>query len=359
METKAISAKAGDSRILAVSDIHGNLELFRQLLKVCAYQPGKDVLVIAGDFLEKGLDSLGTLRFVMELAEQEGVYVLSGNCDLHMLVTTDEGCFGTLYRWQERDYLWQMAKESGTPLPGEPGETGVFRRKLEERYPREFQFLRSLPHILETERYLFAHAGLQGEDLDHQDWEYVVSVPWFPQGTEHRFSKRLVVGHYPTANFREGVINNAPYFHQAHNVLSMDGGNMVKTLGQLNAVILDPDGERWTWTCAQHGERISAPISQQERPGITVIWPHNQVERVEPRGEFTLCRVVESGVLVEIPEEFLHQSEGKLVTGDVTDRRLAVEKGESVTVLRRYGSGMLISKDTGEMGWLDMGQPDL
>lgn len=349
MEIKTRFAQTGNSRILAVSDIHGNLTLLRKLLKL--YWRQEDVLVIVGDFLEKGPDSLATLRYVMDLARREKVHVLCGNCDLHMLQTTDDRCSETLNRWQEGDYMWQMARESGTPLPGTPGETGVFRRRLEERYPREFQFLRSLPHVLETERYLFAHAGLQGEDLERQHEEYVVSAPWFPQGTEHRFSKRLVVGHYPTANFREGVINNAPYFHPEQNVLSIDGGNMVKVLGQLNGVFLDGGGERWTWIQMQEGETILAPHGQRERPGHVVLWPHNQVERVEPRGELTLCRVAENGVLLEIPEEFLHSWEGELLSSDVTDRRLAVEQGERITVLRRYGNRALVAKGTGEIGW--------
>ena len=349
MEVKTRFAQTGNSRILAVSDIHGNLSLFQKLLAKCRHQA--DVLVIVGDFLEKGPDSLATLRYVMDLAQQENVYVLCGNCDLHMLLTTDERCFETLNRWQEQDYLWQMAQESGIPLPQEPGETGKFRRKLEERYPQEFQFLRSLPHVVETEHYYFAHAGLQGEDLDHQDWEYVLSAPWFPKGTEHRFSKRLVVGHFPTANFREGVINNAPYLHQEQNVLSVDGGNMVKILGQLNGVILDSDGEHWTWVQVQEGEEIPAPCSQRGELGNVVIWPHNQVERVEPRGELTLCRVVESGILLEIPEEFLHFWEGELLSSDATDSRLEVDQGERITVLRRYGNRALIAKSTGEIGW--------
>lgn len=349
MKLKTRVVPVGDSRIFAVSDIHGNLPLLQKLLKESRQQ--EDVLVIVGDFLEKGPDSLGTLRYVMDLAQQEKVYVLCGNCDLRMIQTSDEHCFDYLSRWQEQTYFWQMARESDTPLPGGPGETGAFRRKLEELYPQEHQFLRSLPHILETERYLFAHAGLQGEELDRQDVEYVVSVPWFPRGTKHRFSKRLVVGHYPTGNFREGTINNAPYFHQEQNVLSIDGGNMVKTLGQINGVILDSDGEHWSWSQVREGEVIPAPNSQSGEPGNVVIWPHNQVERLESRGGLALCRVVESGILMEIPEEFFYSWEGNLFTSDATDSRLDVEQGERITVLRRYGNRALIAKGTGEIGW--------
>ena len=55
-------------RVLVISDIHGNLPYFDALLEQAGFC-GEDELILDGDFLEKGPDSLGTLRRVMELAE--------------------------------------------------------------------------------------------------------------------------------------------------------------------------------------------------------------------------------------------------------------------------------------------------
>ena len=51
-------------RILSVSDIHGNLSFFRGLLEQVKFTP-QDILVLDGDILEKGRDSLALLRYVM------------------------------------------------------------------------------------------------------------------------------------------------------------------------------------------------------------------------------------------------------------------------------------------------------
>ena len=51
-------------RILAVSDIHGNLPYFDGLLKKAGFG-ADDTLIIAGDFLERGDYCLATLRRVM------------------------------------------------------------------------------------------------------------------------------------------------------------------------------------------------------------------------------------------------------------------------------------------------------
>lgn len=352
MKAKTIRVQTGNARILAVSDLHGSLDLFQELLEKCSYHPGEDVLVIVGDLVEKGPDCLGTLRSVMALAQQEKVYVLSGNCDSYVWERSPEEMWEYVRYWQEQELQWQMGQEAGLAMPQSPEEMRPFRQKLEELYPQEFAFLRGLPHILETERVLFAHAGLQGENLEQQEKEYVTSVPLFPRGTDHRFSKLLVVGHYPTANYREEEMSNAPFYHPQQNVLSIDGGNGVKHLGQLNGVIQNGSGKNWAWHSVQPGEPLACPCSQQEQAGQLVVWPHNQVERVQCLGELTLCRLVESGVLLEIPQEFLYEQEGKVFAGGITSKQLALQQGEPVTLLRRYEDRLLLAKEDGEIGWL-------
>ena len=66
--------------MLAISDIHGNLPFLKGVLAAAHYGPD-DILVLVGDLVEKGPDSLTTLRFIMELAEWNTVYGLRGNCD--------------------------------------------------------------------------------------------------------------------------------------------------------------------------------------------------------------------------------------------------------------------------------------
>ena len=53
-------------RVIAVSDIHGNLPFFQALMDQIRLSP-EDILVLVGDMLEKGQDSLALLRHLMEL----------------------------------------------------------------------------------------------------------------------------------------------------------------------------------------------------------------------------------------------------------------------------------------------------
>ena len=53
-----------DGRVLAVSDVHGNLPFLKGLLAKASFS-SEDTLILVGDLLEKGPESLNTLRYVM------------------------------------------------------------------------------------------------------------------------------------------------------------------------------------------------------------------------------------------------------------------------------------------------------
>ena len=65
-------------RVVAVSDVHGNLPFLKGILDKVRFTQS-DVLVIVGDLLEKGEQSLATLRYVLALQKTHTVYTLSGN----------------------------------------------------------------------------------------------------------------------------------------------------------------------------------------------------------------------------------------------------------------------------------------
>ena len=82
-------------RVLVVSDIHGNLSYFRGVLEKAGFG-GDDLLIVDGDFLEKGAESLKTLREVMALCKSGRALALMGNCDDWAAVFTE-----TTGRWAD------------------------------------------------------------------------------------------------------------------------------------------------------------------------------------------------------------------------------------------------------------------
>ena len=104
-------------RIIAVSDIHGNLPFFQALMKKIRLT-SDDILILNGDILEKGRDSLPLLRHVMALSRAYTVYPVCGNCDGLVLrfFETDEldSRFFTSYLPRHPEStIRQLAREGG------------------------------------------------------------------------------------------------------------------------------------------------------------------------------------------------------------------------------------------------------
>ena len=69
-----------DKRVLVTSDIHGHCDWLEELLSRAEFT-NDDILVIVGDIIQKGPESLKTLRYVMELCQNDNVTCLMGNVD--------------------------------------------------------------------------------------------------------------------------------------------------------------------------------------------------------------------------------------------------------------------------------------
>jgi bis(5'-nucleosyl)-tetraphosphatase (symmetrical) len=67
----------------AVGDIQGCLAPLKRLLDKVEFEPGRDCLWVAGDLINRGPDSLTTLRFIRQLGASTRIVL--GNHDLHLL----------------------------------------------------------------------------------------------------------------------------------------------------------------------------------------------------------------------------------------------------------------------------------
>lgn len=67
----------------AIGDIQGCLEPLQCLLKKIAFDPAKDKLWLAGDLINRGPDTLATLRYLYRL--RDSITIVLGNHDLHFI----------------------------------------------------------------------------------------------------------------------------------------------------------------------------------------------------------------------------------------------------------------------------------
>lgn len=364
-------------RVVAVSDIHGNLPFLKGVLKQVGFTPD-DVLIIVGDLLEKGRDSLATLRYVLELQKTHTVYTLCGNCDYIDRMFFDGGddafrlqmadwpdateggrgqelwhIFHVLRFWRERSVLVQMAAEAGLPFPESVDDMPALSAALLNRFPEETGFLLNLPTILEAGNFLFVHGGVPREDRLEELPAYSCMKNDDFLGQGHSFQKWVVVGHWPVTLYNPHIQRSAPLIDDQRHIASIDGGCVLKADGQLNALIIpDIGGDKLLYTWYDGLPTATALDGQEASPDpLNIRWSDSVVEVLREEGDCALIRHPPSGRELWLPQDFVSVwRDGKTHTEDATDYCLPVFPGDRLSLVRETSRGRLVKKD-GITGW--------
>jgi len=309
-------------RVICVSDIHGSVDLFKKLLETVKFSE-EDILFLLGDLYTKGGKPLETIMYIARLCrDNDNVYALRGNCDWI------ENDFGE----EEKQWL-KLVGHNSAYLP-DP----------------EAEFLRALPDIIETEEYIFVHAGLGPGTINEQDTKHCHKNDDFAAFGENNTGKWVVVGHMPTINLRTDYASNNPVIDGKRKIIAIDGGNVVKRGGQLNAFIIEKTG--FDFYAVDELPQMTIPHDQSERGGTYNITWFNRFARIIEEGkEFTKAELKRGKTIIEVPNDALWRDyQDRLCIGEATDFYPRLHSGETVSVVRRYSDKVMIKKD-GVQGW--------
>ncbi|MBQ8612478.1 MAG: metallophosphoesterase [Oscillospiraceae bacterium] len=348
----------GYRRILAISDIHGNLDYLKNLLRKVEFGP-QDALVFVGDLIEKGPENLGVLRYVMQLAQSGNVWAITGNCDLVLREMRDEVSpeeikeYMLLRRksWQSYSIFWDMCREAGLDDVWER-DPALFCRILCEKYAREIDFLCSLPTVLETEDCLFVHAGLESEAIETLEEYPCLKTAAFARSKGPRFEKTVIVGHWPVVLYGSGIARANPIYNKERNIFSIDGSCMLKYDAQLNCLIRDNRSGCWDYIAYDDFPRARALAPQM--PGedpFLFLYGDDEAEVLYEQGSLSRCRHPRTGREMDIPMQLLWKDGAGIVHVDnCGDYRLPVQVGDELSVVITTEKGYIVKKK-GISGW--------
>jgi serine/threonine protein phosphatase 1 len=183
-----------EGRVIAVGDIHGCLVAFQAILK--AIEPRQeDVLVLLGDYVDRGPSSRQVIDEIIELRKACHVITLFGNHE-EMMRDVVSGA--------RPPYDW--LRYGGVDTLDSYGFVGDLAVVPENHR----EFLASLVDSYETNTHFFVHANYDpNRDLNEQPAEllrWVKLSEFFPE--PHRNKKIAVVGH---THHRKGEILRLPH----------------------------------------------------------------------------------------------------------------------------------------------------
>lgn len=118
-----------DAKTLVVGDVHGCLEELLALLKRAEYREGTDKLVLVGDLIDRGPDSVGVLRFIQEI----GAICVRGNHEDNHLGFRNAALEACCSNKREEESAWKSLQRMPHPYVHEALSAS------------DWTFLRSLP----------------------------------------------------------------------------------------------------------------------------------------------------------------------------------------------------------------------
>lgn len=333
-----------DKRVICISDIHGDLDRYKALLEKVSYKPNADRLILLGDLIEKGPKNLETLRYIMNQVRDEDVHCLMGNCDF----TLKNVLFSYRLAFLKRvvssrpSTVKEMAAEIGCDLDMDTGELCM---RLREHFLPELTFVSDLPHVLLDGNRIYTHAAIMNETTFGSDFRETMTTPFF-MNTDQSFSKPVVCGHLPVSEYCRQILSLEPVFDPKRSIWSIDGGNIVKEWGQLNALVFDGN-ETYT---VSYDDLPEATVKNTVHPGVQIpfclTFNHGDVEVLDEGEKQSYVHSPYLGRDFWMDTEFIRGGRGC----DYTNWQMPLEKGDVVKVVRVFADKVYIKKN-GRLGW--------
>lgn len=222
------------NRIIATSDWHGLSDRARTLIAKTKWNHETDELIVLGDMIDRGPDSLGCVAFA-RLLEEQGATILMGNHE-DMAVQA----FGNVFK-NPNDPKWD-----GKALAFHLENGGdKFWNQVTEKMPNLLDIMRWFEHLplYHSEvldfGYMFVHAGWDTVNPSTQTKDFMLWARDDFMEVPSPKDYTVVFGHTPTKYLRSD--SRQLIYHGDHKI-GIDCGAI---FGGLLAAISLPDGEEF------------------------------------------------------------------------------------------------------------------
>ncbi len=347
-----------DVRLLFISDIHGDIALFKEALLKANFS-SKDYLFVIGDMIEKGdfLDNQAMLDYVIELSKNDNVFFLAGNCDeilRFILPPLDKERFLYYALTLKNSIINDLAYTMQYSL-SETMNIMHFVEKIKIEYPQYFTFVEKLPDVIFiNEDLVLVHGGIK--DISRIPPTAIEVLKYDNFLEESPIQPRLmIVGHNPTRNYCKKIASVNPIFDWQKKILSIDGGNNVVKGGQLNVVLMDNlKNKNVSFLSFDHYPKYEMledvhPLQSYEQCSLN--FGKNEIRVLQKDLDFYLVQPKGTEDQLWVHEDFIYRTKDTLYCTEGVNTFLNLKKGDMISVIKRAKPYSLV-KCNGQIGLL-------
>lgn len=241
MSTKVINLSLDEKkRMIFISDIHGNISLFKELLTKVNFSDD-DYLFVLGDMIEKSNNNLQTLDYFMNLSKKSNVYIICGNCDnvlSYMIKDVDDKLLKHYALKLKRTILLEFANKLNIRVDDDTNMEELCNLSY-TKFKKYYDFVLNLPHAYIINNKICAvHGGIESiKSISNNPLDLMKNDCFYEKTKGTDIIE--IVGHYPVVNYQHQIPSLNPIIDLDKKIISIDGGVSVLPWAQMNALLIN------------------------------------------------------------------------------------------------------------------------
>lgn len=185
------------NRIIMISDIHGCIDQFDELITALELSSATDKLVLLGDYVDRGSNSKEVVDKVILLVKEYGAIALRGNHDQRLVDLIRNPDKTILTKFIEHGGIETINSYCGYKFGNLDIDLDTAISTIKDNYSHHIEFLSKLPLYYEDDHHLYVHAGINpnySNWKEQSDFDFMyIKDEFISQRTV--IDKKVVFGH--------------------------------------------------------------------------------------------------------------------------------------------------------------------
>ncbi|MHA7966714.1 metallophosphoesterase family protein [Paenibacillus sp. CAU 1782] len=208
-------------RIIMISDLHGCIDQFNQMLYLINYNSDNDQLLLLGDYVDRGPNSKEVVDKVIELVKKHNAIALRGNHDQRLVDLINNNSKLIQSKFLEHGGLHTIRSYCNIKNEISDDILNQARETIKSSFGHHLDFLSKLPLYHEDHDHIYVHAGLNPNFMNWKNQSEYDFMYIKDEFIKHKFelNKKIIFGHTKTID-----IHGTSNIWFSDDKIGIDGG---------------------------------------------------------------------------------------------------------------------------------------